>query len=326
MAKNSYSNNPFNPANRKQYNFDSYNNNLQRDIKNPPKQTRKPKTGKVSNPVIKENVKPVATYKTAKGKIFIKGSDGNYYKAAKGNPNSVGAKFENGRQKGFTRIPASIQKRLGPNVEIYDETSMYVRNNIKRTNSSKHSSTKRTTTQTSTPRRTDLATKKNTTTSPSRTATPRTTAPAKTSIPKVSTPRTATPRTIAPRTTYANRVSSSTPNGNYTVNQGDSLWKIAHDNGLTLNELMSQNPQIKNINQIIRPGDTINVNNRRSNNSTTSSNTESTPSTTESPTYGKLNFDDILLEGNLDTQVDENDLRFTQPLPPVTYNYKKKRR
>ena len=46
----------------------------------------------------------------------------------------------------------------------------------------------------------------------------------------------------------------------YQVKRGDSLWRIAHNNRLTLNELMSYNKQLKgNINTIIHPGDMINI-------------------------------------------------------------------
>ncbi len=44
----------------------------------------------------------------------------------------------------------------------------------------------------------------------------------------------------------------------YEVKAGDSLNAIAKKNGLTLDELIKKNPQIKNIN-LIRPGDIINI-------------------------------------------------------------------
>lgn len=71
--------------------------------------------------------------------------------------------------------------------------------------------------------------------------------------------------------------SSSTPEGNYTVSKGDSLWQIAHNNGISLNELMRQNPQIKNINQVIHPGDKINVNNSNTTVDNTATNNSSKP-------------------------------------------------
>lgn len=44
----------------------------------------------------------------------------------------------------------------------------------------------------------------------------------------------------------------------YTVVKGDTMWKIAKDNGLTLAELIFKNPQIKNPNHIY-VGDVINL-------------------------------------------------------------------
>lgn len=42
----------------------------------------------------------------------------------------------------------------------------------------------------------------------------------------------------------------------HTVVKGDTLWAIAADNGMTLSELISKNPQIRNPN-LIYPGDII---------------------------------------------------------------------
>lgn len=44
----------------------------------------------------------------------------------------------------------------------------------------------------------------------------------------------------------------------YTVKSGDSLWSIARANGLTLDELLAQNPDIDNP-ALIRPGQVINL-------------------------------------------------------------------
>lgn len=51
---------------------------------------------------------------------------------------------------------------------------------------------------------------------------------------------------------------NSYKDGGYKVKKGDSLWRIAHNNNLTLNELMSYNPQLNgNINTVIHPGDVL---------------------------------------------------------------------
>lgn len=43
----------------------------------------------------------------------------------------------------------------------------------------------------------------------------------------------------------------------YTVQRGNSMWQIAHDNHLSLEELQQMNPQIKN--NLIHPGDKVNL-------------------------------------------------------------------
>lgn len=43
--------------------------------------------------------------------------------------------------------------------------------------------------------------------------------------------------------------------GQYTVNRGDSLWKIAHDNNMPLSKLRELNPQVKG--NMIHPGDVL---------------------------------------------------------------------
>lgn len=53
----------------------------------------------------------------------------------------------------------------------------------------------------------------------------------------------------------------SIPNNNkstYTVNPGDTMWHIATEHKVTLNDLLGANPQITNHNLII-PGQTINI-------------------------------------------------------------------
>lgn len=122
--------------------------------------------------------------------------------------------------------------------------------------------------------------------------------------------------TTTPKRT-SSRVSSSTPDGNYTVSRGDSLWKIAHNAGISLNELMRQNPQIKNINQVIHPGDKINVNGRSNNNTNTS---------TSTPNYENIVLDDSKMETNINTTPSQEQLTTPDKLEPIKYNYKKKKR
>lgn len=124
------------------------------------------------------------------------------------------------------------------------------------------------------------------------------------------------------------KVSSSTPNGNYTVSHGDSLWKIAHNAGISLNELMRQNPQIKNINQVIHPGDKINVNGKSSNNNTNTF-TQSTKSSTPAASttnYENIVLDDSKMETNINTTPSQEQLSTPDKLEPIKYNYKKKKR
>lgn len=118
------------------------------------------------------------------------------------------------------------------------------------------------------------------------------------------------------------KVNSSDPNGNYEIKRGDSLWKIAHDNGISLNELMKQNPQIKNINQIIHPGDRINVNNTSSN--TNIDNSESTTIKSK-PNLDDIVLDDSKMDLSINTTPKEEDLKMPDKISPIAYNYKKKK-
>ena len=119
------------------------------------------------------------------------------------------------------------------------------------------------------------------------------------------------------------KVSSSDPNGNYEIKRGDSLWKIAHDNGISLNELMKQNPQIKNINQIIHPGDRINVNNTSSN--TNINNSESSTTVKSKPNLDNIVLDDSKMNLSINTTPTEEDLKMPDKISPIAYNYKKKK-
>ena len=132
-------------------------------------------------------------------------------------------------------------------------------------------------------------------------------------------------KTTSPRnskSTVSSRVSSSTPNGNYTVNKGDSLWRIAHNAGISLNELMRQNPQIKNINQVIRPGDKINVNGKSNTTSTNTSTSEPSTTTSSTPKYENIIFDDTKLAPAISTDL----VGVPDKIEPIKYNYKKKKR
>lgn len=133
--------------------------------------------------------------------------------------------------------------------------------------------------------------------------------------------------TVTPKRS-SSRTSSSTPDGNYTVSRGDSLWKIAHNAGISLNELMRQNPQIKSINQVIRPGDRINVNSNRNSNNTntpTQSINTSTPATS-TPNYDNIILDDSKMQTNINTTPSQEQLNVPNKLEPIKYNYKKKKR
>lgn len=112
-------------------------------------------------------------------------------------------------------------------------------------------------------------------------------------------------------------------NGNYEIKRGDSLWKIAHDNGISLNELMKQNPQIKNVNQIIHPGDRINVNNTSSN--TNIDNSESSTTVKSKPNLDDIVLDDSKTDLSINTTPIKEDLKIPDKISPIAYNYKKKK-
>lgn len=112
-------------------------------------------------------------------------------------------------------------------------------------------------------------------------------------------------------------------NGNYEIKRGDSLWKIAHDNGISLNELMKQNPQIKNVNQIIHPGDRINVNNTSSN--TNIDNSESSTTVKSKPNLDDIVLDDSKMNSSINTTSTKEDLKIPDKISPIAYNYKKKK-
>lgn len=136
-----------------------------------------------------------------------------------------------------------------------------------------------------------------------------------------------TSSTVTPKRSYS-RTSSSTPDGNYTVNRGDSLWRIAHNAGISLNELMRQNPQIKSINQVIHPGDKLNVNGKRNINNTNTSTQSTNTSTpvTSTPNYDNIILDDSKMQTNINTTPSQEQLNVPNKLEPIKYNYKKKKR
>ena len=124
--------------------------------------------------------------------------------------------------------------------------------------------------------------------------------------------------TVTPKRNYS-RTSSSTPDGNYTVNRGDSLWRIAHNAGISLNELMRQNPQIKSINQVIHPGDKINVNNKRNSNNINTSiqNTNTSTPATSTPNYDNIILDDSKMQPNINTTPSQEQLNVPNKLEPI---------
>lgn len=62
--------------------------------------------------------------------------------------------------------------------------------------------------------------------------------------------------------------------GEYEVNKGDSLWKIAQAHGTTVEALRQANPEIKG--NMIYPGQIINISSKQNNTTSTSNNTTTT--------------------------------------------------
>ena len=77
---------------------------------------------------------------------------------------------------------------------------------------------------------------------------------------------------------------------------------------------MKQNPQIKNINQIIHPGDRINVNN-----------TSSSTTVKSKPNLDDIVLDDSKMNLSINTTPTEEDLKMPDKISPIAYNYKKKK-
>lgn len=264
---------------------------------------------------------------TKSGRVLFLSNDGNYYEA---NPyDKTSGLGITTTYKGKRLINDETPSKASPVVRKFIETGGYRRIpankvNMVETKDTKHSGTiyissKRKDLKTPTSTRQTSPTK--TTATPRRTTTtvsPTTTNTTKqASVAPISTRqnRTATRTTATPRRRSA-QSSSSTPNGNYTVNRGDSLWRIAHNNGMTLNELMRQNPQIKNINQVIHPGDKLNVSGK---------NTQTAP-TSSTPKYEDIILDDTKMQPSLNVAPSPESITPPDKIAPISYNYKKKKR
>ena len=92
------------------------------------------------------------------------------------------------------------------------------------------------------------------------------------------------------------------------------IQRSAHNNGISLNELMRQNPQIKNINQIIHPGDKINVRGKNDQN----------PSVPSTPKYEDIILDDKKMTPTINTAPSSEQITPPDKIAPISYNYKKK--
>lgn len=117
-------------------------------------------------------------------------------------------------------------------------------------------------------------------------------------IPNKTTTQTNTNNTSSNNTSTNNNNNNSTSNGTYTVKSGDTLWRIAVNNGLKLGELISKN-NLK-MNSIIYPGQKLvvsgstsqtsnsgsnNVQNNGTTNGTSSTSGTNTPSQNNASSY-----------------------------------------
>lgn len=265
---------------------------------------------------------------TKSGRVLFLSNDGNYYEAAKNNTGSGLGRTRNYRGEVLNRTETPTKANdfirsvigTGDYNKIPANKVALVSTSNTRKSTSTYNGTKRKDLKTPASTRQTSTTK--TTASPRRTTTTKPTASSpspikQTSVAPASTRqnRTVTRTTASPRRTSSSS-SSSTANGNYTVNSGDSLWRIAHNNGISLNELMRQNPQIKNINQVIHPGDKLNVSGK-------SNQTTPAPST---PKYEDIVLDDTRMQPSINTTPSSESITPPDRITPISYNYKKKKR
>lgn len=265
---------------------------------------------------------------TKSGRVLFLSNDGNYYEAAKNNTGSGLGRTRNYRGEVLDRTETPT--RANDFVRSIIGTGDYNKIPANKVNLISTSNTRKSTSTYNGTKRKDLKTSTSTRqTSPTKTtASPRKTTATK---PTASSPsptkqasvaststrqnRTATRATATPRGS-SRQSSSSTPDGNYTIKRGDSLWRIAHNNGMTLNELMRQNPQIKNINQVIHPGDKLNVSGK---------NTQTAP-TPSTPKYEDIILDDTKMQPSLNVTPSTEQITPPDRIAPISYNYKKKKR
>lgn len=239
--------------------------------------------------------------KTKKGKTYYRDDDGTVYSVNNGKQD---VSFVNGHLTNTRSVPKHVRNYFkGASVTTMDTASLKkigklssFANAVPTSNETVTLPELIVTAPRTNRKRSDLTTKRNSA-SPTRTSN-------------------TTKTTVPTSNKRVTRSSSSTPNGNYTVNRGDSLWRIAHNNGMTLNELMRQNPQIKNINQVIHPGDKLNVSNKNSQ-------TSSAPST---PKYEDIILDDTKMQPSLNVAPSTESITPPEKIAPISYNYKKKKR